>query len=410
MMPEQGYDIVIIGAGIVGLATAMELLTRYPALKLAILEKEHALASQQTGHNSGVIHSGIYYAPGSLKAKACVAGKATLIQFCQEHGVSYELCGKVIVATHEEELPRLEQLYQRGLANGVPGLEMIGPERLREIEPHSVGIKALYSPATGIVDFGQVARAYAQEITLRGGVILTGHAVTSIQQSNGRYRLTTPTDVVEARYVIGCAGLYADRVARMLGMLRTPQIVPFRGDYYVLRQERTDMLRGMIYPVPDPRFPFLGVHFTRRMNGDVWLGPNAVLAFAREGYRRLDINMGDLWETLRYRGFRKLALKYWRVGLEEMYRDFSKASFLKALQRYMPELRPADLLPGPAGVRAQALAPDGTLVDDFVVDQQGGALHVRNAPSPAATSSLAIAEMIVNTAERNFALDTTKHR
>jgi len=408
MVPEQGYDIVIIGAGIVGLATAMEMLVRYPSLKLAVLEKEHELASQQTGHNSGVIHSGIYYTPGSLKAKACVAGKAALIQFCQEHGVSYELCGKVIVATHEEELPRLEQLYQRGLANGVPDLEMIGPERLREIEPHAGGIKALYSPTTGIVDFGQVARAYAREVTSRGGVILTDHAVITIEQRNGRYLLTTPTDVVEARYVIGCAGLYADRVARLLGMPVTPQIVPFRGDYYVLRQERTAMVRGMIYPVTDPRFPFLGVHFTRRMNGDVWLGPNAVLAFAREGYRRLDINIGDLWETLRYPGFRKLALKYWRVGLEEMYRDFSKAGFLKALQRYMPELRPADLLPGPAGVRAQALAPNGTLVDDFVVDQQGGVLHVRNAPSPAATSSLAIAEMIVNTAERNFALDSTK--
>lgn len=409
-MPEQGYDIVIIGAGIVGLATAMEMLMRYPSLKLAVLEKEHELASQQTGHNSGVIHSGIYYTPGSLKAKACVAGKATLIQFCQEHGVSYELCGKVIVATHEEELPRLEQLYQRGLANGVPGLEMIGPERLREIEPHAFGIKALHSPTTGIVDFAQVARAYAREVTSRGGVILTDHAVITIEQRNGRYWLTTPTEVVEARYVIGCAGLYADRVARLLGMPVNPQIVPFRGDYYVLRQERTAMVRGMIYPVPDPRFPFLGVHFTRRMNGDVWLGPNAVVAFAREGYRRLDINMGDLWETLRYPGFRKLALKYWRVGLEEMYRDFSKAGFLKALQRYMPELRSADLLPGPAGVRAQALAPNGTLVDDFVVDQQGGVLHVRNAPSPAATSSLAIAEMIVNTAERDFALDSMKPR
>lgn len=409
-MPEQRYDIVIIGAGIVGLATAMEMLLRYPSLKLAVLEKEHELASQQTGHNSGVIHSGIYYTPGSLKAKACVAGKAALIQFCQEHGVSYELCGKVIVATHEEELPRLEQLYQRGLANGVPDLEMIGPERLHEIEPHAVGIKALYSPTTGIVDFAQVARAYAREVTSRGGVILPDHAVVTIEQRNGCYLLTTPTDVVEARYVIGCAGLYADRVARLLGMSLTPQIVPFRGDYYVLRQERTAMVRGMIYPVPDPRFPFLGVHFTRRVNGDVWLGPNAVLAFAREGYRRLDINVGDLWETLRYPGFRKLALKYWRIGLEEMYRDFSKASFLKALQRYMPVLRPADLLPGPAGVRAQALAPNGTLVDDFVVDQQGGVLHVRNAPSPAATSSLAIAEMIVNTAERNFALDSTKPR
>jgi len=405
-MLEREYDIVIIGGGIVGLATAMELLTRYPALKLVILEKEHELAQHQTGHNSGVIHSGIYYAPGSLKAKACVAGKAKLIQFCDEHSVPYELCGKVIVATHEEELPRLEQLYQRGLANGVPDLEMIGPERLREIEPYAVGIKALYSPTTGIVNFGQVARAYAHEVTSHGGEILTGHEVKTIEQRNGRYRLFTPSDVVEARYVISCAGLFADRVARLSGMPAAPQIVPFRGDYYILRRQRTGMVRGMIYPVPDPRFPFLGVHFTCRVNGDVWLGPNAVLAFAREGYRRYDISAGDLWETLRYRGFRKLALKYWRVGLEEMYRDYSKAAFLKALQRYVPDLRPADLLPGPAGVRAQALASDGTLVDDFVVDHQGGMLHVRNAPSPAATSSLAIAEMIADTAQQNFALHT----
>lgn len=409
-MLEQQYDIAIIGGGIVGLATAMELLARYPALKLVVLEKEHELAQHQTGRNSGVIHSGIYYAPGSLKAKACVAGKASLLRFCDEHGVPYELCGKVIVATHEEELPRLEQLYQRGLANGVPGLEMNGLERLREIEPYAVGIKALYSPTTGIVDYGQVAQAYAHEVTSHGGEILLDHEISTIEQRNGRYRLSTPSAIVEARYVIGCAGLYADRVARLSGMLSTPQIVPFRGDYYVLQRERASMVRGMIYPVPDPRFPFLGVHFTRRMNGDVWLGPNAVLAFAREGYRRFDISLGEVWETLRYRGFRRLALRYWRVGLEEMYRDFNKAAFLKALQRYVPDLRIADLLPGPAGVRAQALAPDGTLVDDFVVNHQGGQLHVRNAPSPAATSSLAIAEMIVDTAQRNFALDEMKRR
>lgn len=407
-MLEQQYDIAIIGGGIVGLATAMELLARYPALKLVVLEKEHELAQHQTGHNSGVIHSGIYYAPGSLKAKACVAGKARLLRFCDEHGVSYELCGKVIVATHEEELPRLEQLYQRGLANDVPGLEMIGLERLREIEPYAVGIKALYSPTTGIVDYRQVAQAYAREVTSHGGEILLDHEVSSIEQRNGRYRLSTPSDIVEACYVIGCAGLYADRVACLNGMLSTPQIIPFRGDYCVLQRERASMVRGMIYPVPDPHFPFLGVHFTRRMNGDVWLGPNAVLAFAREGYRRFDVSLGEVWETLRYRGFRRLALKYWRVGLEEMYRDFNKAAFLKALQRYVPDLRLADLLPGPAGVRAQALAPDGTLVDDFVVNHQGGQLHVRNAPSPAATSSLAIAEMIVATAQQDFALDEMK--
>lgn len=337
-----------------------------------------------------------------------MAGKAKLIRFCDEHGIPYELCGKVIIATCEEELPGLEHLYQRGLANGVPGLEMIGPERLREIEPYAIGIRALYSPSSGIVDFAQVARAYAQEVTSRGGDILTGHEVRAIEQRNGAYRLVTPSGSIETRYVISCAGLYADHLARLTGMPRSPEIVPFRGDYYLLRPQRSGMIRALIYPVPDPCFPFLGVHFTRRLNGEVWLGPNAVLAFAREGYRRFDVNPGELWETLRYRGFRKLALKYWRVGLAEMYRDFSKTAFLKELQRFVPELRPSDLAPGPAGVRAQALAPDGTLVDDFVVNHQGGTLHVRNAPSPAATSSLAIAEMIAASAEEKFKLNSIK--
>jgi L-2-hydroxyglutarate oxidase len=401
-MPEQIYDLAIIGGGIVGLAAGMELLTRYPSLRLVILEKEHELAQHQTGHNSGVIHSGIYYAPGSLKARACVEGKAKLIEFCDEHGIPFEQCGKVIVATHEEELPRLEHLYENGLANGVPSLELIGPERLREIEPHVTGIKALYSPTTGIVDFAQVARAYASEVIARGGEILANHEVHAINQHNDCYRLETPRDIIRARYVISCAGLYADRLARMTGMSGAPQIVPFRGDYYILRPERAHTVRGLIYPVPDPRFPFLGVHFTRRINGEVWLGPNAVLAFAREGYHRLDIRLRDFWETLRYRGFQKLAGKYWRVGLEEMSRDFSKRAFLKALQRYLPDLRLSDLLAGPSGVRAQALAPDGALVDDFMVNHEDGTLHVRNAPSPAATSSLAIAEMIANTAQGAF--------
>ncbi len=401
-MPEQRYDLAIIGGGIVGLAVGMELLMRYPALHLVILEKEPELAQHQTGHNSGVIHSGIYYAPGSLKARACVEGKAKLIEFCDEHGIAYEQCGKVIVATHEEELPRLEHLYECGLANGVSGLEVIGPERLREIEPHATGIKALYSPTTGIVDFAQVARAYASEVIVRSGEILANHEVRAINQHNDGYSLETPGDIIRARYVISCAGLYADRLARMTGMSGAPQIVPFRGDYYILRPERAHMVRGLIYPVPDPRFPFLGVHFTRRINGEVWLGPNAVLAFAREGYHRLDISFRDSWETLRYRGFQKLAGKYWQVGLEEMYRDFSKRAFLKALQRYLPDLRLSDLLAGPSGVRAQALAPDGVLVDDFMVNHENGTLHVRNAPSPAATSSLAIAEMIVDTAQGAF--------
>ncbi len=403
-MSDQRCDIAIIGAGIIGLATAMEVLGRHPSLRLVMLEKESQIAQHQSGHNSGVIHSGIYYAPGSLKAQACVAGKNKLLAFCDTHGIPYELCGKVIVATDSEELPRLEALYQRGLANGVPGLEMIGPERLRELEPWAWGIRALYSPTTGIIDFSLVCRAYAQEVMSRGGTILTDHEVTAIEERADRYYLTTPSGVIAARYVVSCAGLYADRLAKLTKAPDDPKIVPFRGDYYVLRPERREMVRGMIYPVPDPRFPFLGVHFTRRMDGEVWLGPNAVLAFAREGYRRTDLDPRDLVEALRFPGFQKLALKFWRTGWDEMYRDFSKAQFLKALQRYMPDLQMADLLPGPSGVRAQALSADGTLVDDFVVNHQGNSLHVRNAPSPAATSSLAIAGMIADTIEKAFAL------
>lgn len=403
-MAERQWDIAIIGGGIIGLASAMELLTRLPSLRLVILEKEPGIAQHQSGHNSGVIHSGIYYSPGSLKARACVAGKSRLIRFCDEHAIPYELCGKVIVATYPEELTRLENLYQRGLANGVPGLELIGPARLREIEPHVVGIKALWAPTTGIIDFTCVAAKYAELVTDRGGTILTGHRVDAIERRDGRQHLVTSAGVVAARYVVSCAGLYADRVAQFTGAPAEPRIVPFRGYYYVLRPEQHDLVKGLIYPVPDPRFPFLGVHFTRRINGEIWLGPNAVLAFAREGYRRFDFNAGDLWEALRYRGFQKLAAKFWSTGLAEMYRDFNKTAFLKALQRYMPALRSSDLLPGPAGVRAQALAPDGTLVDDFVVDHQGDTLHVRNAPSPAATSSLAIAAMIADTAQRSFNL------
>lgn len=397
-------DVAIIGAGIVGLATARELLIRRPGLRVAVLEKEPGIGRHQTGHNSGVIHAGVYYAPGSLKARLCVAGKEKLLRFCDEQGIPYNLCGKVIVATEPEELPRLENLYERGVANGVPGLEMIGPERLREIEPHVAGIKALYSPETGIVDFGRVARAYAQDMVDRGGLLLTGHEVTGIAERGGVRRLTTSGGEIEARTVIACAGVYADRVARMSGAPEAPKIVPFRGDYYVLRPERASLVRGLIYPVPDPRFPFLGVHFTPRMeDGAVWLGPNAVLAFSREGYRLTDVNLRDLAETLAYPGFRTLARRYWRTGGAEMYRDVSKRAFLAALQRYIPELTADDLLPGPSGVRAQALAPDGTLVDDFVVDQAGTTLHVRNAPSPAATSSLAIAELIADRAEAAMA-------
>ncbi|HTD76963.1 MAG TPA: L-2-hydroxyglutarate oxidase [Chloroflexota bacterium] len=402
----RSYDVVVIGAGILGLAVSRELLSRYPRLRLAVLDKEPSVGQHQTGHNSGVLHSGIYYAPGSLKARLCVQGQRELYAYCERKGIPTDRCGKVIVASNESELPRLENLLERGKANGVEGLEMIGPERLREIEPHCVGVKVLFSPNTGIVDFSRVTRAYAADVMESGGDVLPGYAVEKISDRPGRVILHTTAGDVEAQHMVACAGLHADRVARLTGGPRDPRIVPFRGDYWVLRPDRRDLARNLIYPVPDPSFPFLGVHFTRRIDdGSVWLGPNAVLAFAREGYRRLDVRPRDLAEALAYRGFQRLAAKFWQTGMQEMVRDFSKEAFLKSLQVYVPELTLPDLLPGPSGVRAQALGADGSLVDDFVFNTQGKRIvHVRNAPSPGATSSLAIGRMIADTASQAFGL------
>jgi L-2-hydroxyglutarate oxidase LhgO len=398
-MADQ-YDVGIIGGGIVGLAAGREILERRPGASLVVLDKEPELGRHQTGHNSGVIHSGIYYAPGSVKATACVAGSAALMRYCEEREIPFDRCGKVIVATREDELPRLDELHRRGVANGVPDLAMIGPERLRELEPYVVGVRALWSPNTGIIDFSRVAAAYAEDVRAAGGEIRTGHEVIGMLRERAVTTLQTTSGDVRARRVVACAGLQADRVARLSGGSPTPRIVPFRGDYYVLRPERRHLVRNLIYPVPDPAFPFLGVHFTRRMDGEVWLGPNAVLAFAREGYRRTDVVPAELAEALGYIGFRRLATKYWRVGLAEMWRDVSKGAFLASLREFMPELTEADLLPGPSGVRAQALAENGALVDDFVVEASAGVLHVRNAPSPAATSSLAIGAMIADALEK----------
>ena len=393
-------DVALVGAGIVGLATARELLRRRPGLRVALVEKEPAIGEHQTGHNSGVIHSGIYYAPGSLKAKACVAGAAALMRYCDEHGIAYNLCGKVIVATDESEVPRLENLFQRGQANGVPGLRMIDADELWEIEPHVVGVRAILSPRTGIVDYRQVAASYAAEIREAGGQIFTGHEVLEIDRRPEGTRLVSRGGEFQATRVITCAGLWEDRVAAMTGAPREPRIVPFRGDYYILRPERRNLVRGNIYPVPDPAFPFLGVHFTPRMNGDLWLGPNAVLAFARGGYRFGTVNPRDLAELATFTGFLGFARQHWRTGLDEMRRDLSKERFLRSLRKYVPELTLDDLLPGPSGVRAQAMSADGKLVDDFVVDARDGVLHVRNAPSPAATSSLVIGGMVADAFEQ----------
>lgn len=397
-MNTKPYDIVIVGAGIIGLATARELLRRYPRLRLIVLEKDAGIAGQQTGHNSGVMHAGIYYKAGSLKATLCTTGVRMLFDYCAEKGIAVDRCGKVIVATDAEELPRLEELHQRGLANGVPGLERIGPERIRELEPYSAGIAGLWSPNTAIVDFRQVAAAYADDIRALGGKVVTECEVRKLRVLPEGIRVSTTRGGLWARALISCAGLQSDRVAGMAGAPPDTQIVPFRGDYYVLKPERRYLCRGMIYPVPDPELPFLGVHFTKRIDGEVWAGPNAVLAFAREGYHRTTVKPGDMAELLGFPGFWKMAANWWRTGVDEMARDYLKPLFVKALQRYVPECTAADVVPGPAGVRAQAVSSDGALVDDFLVYAADNMVHVRNAPSPAATSSLAIARLIADKA------------
>jgi L-2-hydroxyglutarate oxidase LhgO len=395
-------DVAVVGGGILGIAVARELLMRRPGISLAVLDKEDSLGEHQTGHNSGVIHSGIYYAPGSLKARLCTKGARQMYEFCESHGVPADRCGKLIVATTESELPALDELYRRGTANGVPGLEMVGPAGIREHEPHCTGIRAIWSPVTGIVDFSRVAGAMAGDVTRLGGVILTGHLVTGLTAAAGSVTVRTSRGEFTATRVLTCAGLQSDRVARLSGAPEEPSIVPFRGDYWQLRPERRHLARNLIYPVPDPKFPFLGVHFTRRIRDDaVWLGPNAVLALAREGYRRSALQVRDLTQTLRNPGFRRMARMYWRTGATEVYRDLSKRAFVAACQRFVPELAHTDVLPGPAGVRAQSVTRDGGLVDDFVFNIQGNQfMHVRNAPSPAATSCLAIGQLIADEWDR----------
>ena len=403
-MDSRRYDVAIIGGGIIGLATALLLTRRCPRCRVAVIEKETELAVHQTGHNSGVIHSGIYYKPGSQKAQFCVSGVNSLLRFCEENGIEYRRCGKVIVATDESELGRLDDLYQRGTANGVEGLQVIGPERLKEIEPHASGIKALHSPATGIVEFKAVANAYADQIRTAGGEILTRSEVVGMRRSGGSIFIETTQGNVASKYLINCAGLYADVVAKMIGVSPEVRIIPFRGEYYTLGAQRRHLVKALIYPVPNPRFPFLGVHFTRNIQGEVEAGPNAVLALAREGYRKSDFNLSETVGTLSYPGFWSIAMKFWKTGLGEVHRSFSKGVFLHDLQRLLPEVQGDDLAPRGSGVRAQAVDRRGRLLDDFHIQQSDGAIHVLNAPSPGATSSLAIGEYIVGLAGKSFDL------
>jgi len=395
-------DLVVVGGGIVGLATAYQLLGSHPNLRLLLIEKEDRLAAHQSGHNSGVIHAGIYYPSGSLKAQLCRDGKRELEEFASEHDIPFEHCGKLVVALHESELPRLRDLEARARGNYVPGLESVGPERVREIEPHAAGIAGLWSPTTGVIDYTAVCEALARCIVERGGVIETGRALTAVEKRGSELVLKTSRGDVVARDLIACAGLQSDRVARMIGVRPKEMIVPFRGDYWRLTDDARPLVRALLYPVPDPAFPFLGVHFTRRIDGDVWAGPNAVLAFAREGYRRRDISLRDTAATVGSRRFVGLGVRYWRMGSAEMLRDYSKRLFHRSLRRYLPELRLDQLAPGPSGVRAQALDPNGSLVDDFRLGGSEHVLHVRNAPSPAATASLAIGRVLAADAAKRF--------
>lgn len=390
----QKADLTIVGGGIVGLAVAYQFSNRFPDKQIVVLEKEKNLAHHQTGHNSGVLHSGIYYKPGSLKAVNCREGKVAMEAFCAENGIDYDICGKVIVATSEDEIPAMERIYQRGVDNGVT-CEIVSKERLGELEPHAAGVKAIHVPEAGIVNYKQVCEKLGELISAKGGEILTDSKVTRIDHQNGSSVVTSKSVEVETKLVVNCAGLHCDRVTKMGGSKPTAKIIPFRGEYFELKPERQGLCKNLIYPVPDPKFPFLGVHFTRMIEGGVECGPNAVLAFAREGYKKHNISIPDLFESLTYPGFIRMAFKHWRMGMGEMWRSFSKAAFVRALQKLMPEIRKEDLVAAPAGIRAQAVMRDGSLVDDFLIDETEHMVNVNNAPSPAATASLRIGKTVV---------------
>jgi len=399
---DSQFDLAIVGAGIVGLASALALTRLQPDLKLVILEKEGRVAAHQTGNNSGVIHAGLYYKPGSLKAKMAVEGARCMIEFCQEHDLPHELCGKVVVATSEAEVPRLDELYRRGVANGVPGLVRLSAGEIQDYEPHARGVAGLWSPSTGIADYLAVTAKYAELVQGAGATIRFNTEVTDIQERDGGLVVETDQGEVQARALINCAGLQSDLVARMTGSTEGVRIVGFRGEYYKLAPESSRLVRGLVYPVPDPRFPFLGVHFTKKIDGSVEAGPNAVLAFAREGYAKGDISPKYVARLVTFPGFWAMAAKYWKMGLAEMWRSYNKRAFVKALQVLVPEVRVQDVAPGGVGIRAQAMDSKGNLLDDFRFLEAPRAIHVLNAPSPAATASLAIGEYIAQKALSSF--------
>ena len=396
------YDFIIIGGGIVGLATAYQLLVKKSNLKIAIIEKENEVAAHQTGHNSGVIHSGLYYKPGSLKAQNCLQGYQMLIDFCTEHGIPFDLCGKLVVASDESEIGELDKLYNRGLENGLTKNTIIEKDRIKDFEPNLRGVKAIHVPYTGIIDYSVVCNKLADLIKEKGAEIFLNHEVEKIENHTGFANIITSQQEFEAKQYINCAGLYSDKIAALSNKNIDTRIIPFRGEYFMLKPEKRHLIKNLIYPVPDPNFPFLGVHFTRMIDGGVEAGPNAVFAFKREGYEKSDFDFTETMESLAWPGFRKVAVKYWKTGMGEFYRSFSKTAFTRALQKLVPIIQEDDLIPAEAGVRAQACDRWGGLIDDFKIIEEPNAIHILNAPSPAATSSLSIGNTIANMAFDRF--------
>ncbi len=399
---DNNFDCLIVGGGIVGLATALNILESKPELNVAVLEKEDRVAKHQTGNNSGVIHSGVYYKPGSLKALNCIHGYEMLLDFANKHNIPYDLCGKVIVATHAEELPLLENVYKRGIENGLTKIRKITAEEIRGYEPHCTGLAGIHVPYTGIIDYGRVAEVIGEQIELKGGRVILNAKVDAINPKNDGAEVHAAGTTYTTKLVVNCAGLFSDRIAGLTEKNLDVRIVPFRGEYYELREDKRYLVKSLIYPVPDPNFPFLGVHFTKMIGGGVEAGPNAVFAFKREGYKKSDVKLSDVWDSISWPGFRKVALKYWKTGLGEYYRSFSKAAFTKALQKLVPEVQEDDLVPAGAGVRAQACDRTGGLLDDFKITENEIAINVLNAPSPAATSSLSIGKTVSELVLKRF--------